>query len=183
MAVSRDDIVPKLVTVFRQYGYEGTTLSRISQATGLGRASLYHHFPQGKQEMAEAVLDHVNQIFAAIILAPLQAEQLPGERLALMCQGLHQFYDRGEKPCLLAIFSLGEAGELFAVSVKQAMNLWLDRLAHVLVELGWDHREAYHQAQDVVMQVQGGLLLVQILGDTAPFERILQQLPAKLNQV
>ena len=57
--MDRSEAVQKLVMVFRQHGYEGATLSKISEATGLGRASLYHHFPGGKQEMARAVLESV----------------------------------------------------------------------------------------------------------------------------
>ena len=79
--MDRSQAVEKLVKVFRQYGYEGATLSRISQATGLGKASLYHHFPNGKQEMAEAVLQYVNEWFGNIILMPLRGEEEPGERI------------------------------------------------------------------------------------------------------
>lgn len=46
--MDRAEAVRRLVKTFRQSGYEGTTLSQISQATGLGKASLYHHFPNGK---------------------------------------------------------------------------------------------------------------------------------------
>jgi AcrR family transcriptional regulator len=51
--VSKQIHVPILLKLFRQFGYDGVTLSKISQATGLGKASLYHYFPGGKAEMAE----------------------------------------------------------------------------------------------------------------------------------
>lgn len=38
----KEEVIPKLVSVFRHYGYEGATVSRLSQATGLKKASLYH---------------------------------------------------------------------------------------------------------------------------------------------
>ena len=53
---SRADVIQALIDVFRRCGYDGATLSSISEATGLGRASLYHHFPGGKQEMAAVAI-------------------------------------------------------------------------------------------------------------------------------
>ncbi|MEM8810542.1 MAG: TetR/AcrR family transcriptional regulator, partial [Cyanobacteria bacterium P01_G01_bin.38] len=43
--MTKDAAIAKLTPVFRRYGYEGASLSMLSKATGLGKASLYHHFP------------------------------------------------------------------------------------------------------------------------------------------
>ncbi|MEP1982729.1 MAG: helix-turn-helix domain-containing protein, partial [Maribacter dokdonensis] len=52
------EILTGLTKVFRSRGYEGASLKELSEATGLKKASLYHRFPNGKQEMADAVLQH-----------------------------------------------------------------------------------------------------------------------------
>ena len=178
--MDRSQAVEKLVKVFRQYGYEGATLSRISQATGLGKASLYHHFPNGKQEMAEAVLQYVNEWFGNIILMPLRGEEEPGERIRLMCDRLRQFYDCGRSACLLALFTLGEPDDLFHEQVKQMMNAWVDSLAKVAEEIGIPAQVARQRAEDAVIQVQGALVLTRGLDDTETFERILQRLAVQL---
>ena len=46
----KEEIITKLIPVFRYYGYEGATVSRLSEATGLKKASLYHHFQGGKSK-------------------------------------------------------------------------------------------------------------------------------------
>ena len=51
MVAERADTLPALAEVFREYGYEGTSLARITKATGLGKGSLYHFFPGGKAEI------------------------------------------------------------------------------------------------------------------------------------
>jgi TetR/AcrR family transcriptional repressor of lmrAB and yxaGH operons len=56
-AKERAEIVDRLFMVFRDRGYEGASLADLSRATGLGKSSLYHHFPNGKEQMAEAVLE------------------------------------------------------------------------------------------------------------------------------
>ncbi|ARV61822.1 TetR family transcriptional regulator [Nostocales cyanobacterium HT-58-2] len=172
----------RLVNVFRQYGYEGATLSRISQATGLGKASLYHHFPNGKQEMAEAVLEYVSQWFHAAILEPLRHPGEPRKRIQAMNESLKQFYNCGRDACLLAIFSLGESNDLFHQQVNQMLSAWIDGLVQVLEEAGLPTTQARQRAEDAVMQVQGALVLTRGLKSTAPFERILEQLPEQLLQ-
>ncbi len=49
-------LISILDDVFRRRGYEGATLAELSRACGLGKASLYHHFPGGKDEMANLLL-------------------------------------------------------------------------------------------------------------------------------
>ena len=55
-AKKKAEIVDRLFVVFQDHGYEGASLADLSRATGLGKSSLYHHFPGGKEQMAEAVL-------------------------------------------------------------------------------------------------------------------------------
>jgi TetR/AcrR family transcriptional repressor of lmrAB and yxaGH operons len=152
--------------------------SLISKMTGLGRASLYHHFPKGKQEMAEAVLVHVHQEFGEIVLKPLQKDTNPRDRLRGMCEGLNQFYDRGRAACLIAVFSLGGEESMFREPVKRALTEWIASLEQVLQEAGCDR--ARQHAEEAVMQVQGGLIVAQVLVDTTPFETMLAELPEQL---
>lgn len=70
----KDTYIPCLLRLFREYGYDGATLSKISQATGLGKASLYHHFPGGKDEMVETVLDYLERWSGENILPVLQSQ-------------------------------------------------------------------------------------------------------------
>ena len=55
MIHERGDVLPALTEVFRTHGYEGASLALISRHTGLGKGSLYHFFPGGKEEMAAEV--------------------------------------------------------------------------------------------------------------------------------
>ena len=54
--ITREEAVARLGDVFREHGFEGTSLSVITAATGLGKGSLYNYFPGGKDEMAAAAL-------------------------------------------------------------------------------------------------------------------------------
>ena len=51
----RSAAIPALAEAFREHGFEGASLAQLCEATGLGKGSLYHFFPGGKDEMAEVV--------------------------------------------------------------------------------------------------------------------------------
>ena len=54
---SRAALVENAATLFRRQGYAATGLNQILDEAGVKAGSLYHHFPQGKQELAAAVVD------------------------------------------------------------------------------------------------------------------------------
>lgn len=177
---SREKAIAKIIPVFRKYGYEGTTLSMLSTATGLGKASLYHHFPEGKEGMATAVMEYVGSNFNDAVLQPLKKEAKPAEKIEVMCQNLREFYHDGRDSCFLAIMSFGEADNFFHDLVKQRLQTWIDTLAEVLIEVGIEPERAKMRSQDAIIQIQGALILVRILDDTAPFERVVTTLSEAL---
>lgn len=177
--MSKDEVIPQLLKVFQCYGYEGATIARLSEATGLKRASLYHYFPHGKEEMAAVVLDYITRGLKEL-LAPLRSDLPPVDRIRAMNENIDAFYYQGQQACLLALLSTGEAHDLFQVQVRRALNLWIDSLAEVLVEAGIDPKSARQRAEDAILQIQGALVLTRGLKDTATFERVLKRLPELL---
>lgn len=178
--MSKAAVVPKLMAVFQQYGYEGASITRFSEATQLKRASLYHYFPEGKEEMAAVVLDYIIQALQEQLLVPLRSDSLPIDRIRAMNQNVDAFYQHGQQDCLLALLSIGEAHALFQRQIQQALNLWIDSLAAVLVDAGLTPTTARQRAEDAIVQIQGALVLTRGLNNTTTFERILQQMPEML---
>lgn len=178
--MSRAAVIPQLMSVFRQYGYEGASITRFSEATGLKRASLYHYFPNGKEEMAGAVLDYITQGLKEQLLAPLHSKLPPIDRIRAMNRNVDAFYQQGQRDCMLALLSIGEAHELFQGQVQQALNLWIDSLATVLVDAGITPVTARQRAEDGIAQIQGAIVLTRGLNSTTTFERVLQQIPETL---
>ena len=175
--MSKEQVIPKLIPVFRHYGYEGATVSRLSEATGLKKASLYHHFQGGKEQMAAAVLEYVANWLNENVFAPLNSDKPPRERLKEMCQGIDAFYQSGQNPCLLAVMSVGEADSLFHQQLEDALKKWLDTLAEVVEETGVDSQQARQRAEDAIMLIQGALVLVRVTNNTQPFQRAISKLP------
>lgn len=82
--LKRDEILLRLFGIFRRSGFDGATLSKISEETGLGKASLYHHFPGGKVQMAEEVLRFVETWNDRNLIVPLGGKGKPKQKLKNM---------------------------------------------------------------------------------------------------
>ncbi|MEO0971892.1 MAG: helix-turn-helix domain-containing protein, partial [Pseudomonadota bacterium] len=55
-SINDDDLLDRLSSVFREVGYEEASMALLASASGLKKASLYHRFPGGKEQMAREVL-------------------------------------------------------------------------------------------------------------------------------
>ena len=178
--MSREKVILQLVSVFRQYGYEGTSLAMLSKVTGLGKASLYHYFPKGKKGMADAVMEHVASSFKEKILQPLSNTDPPQKKIINMRRALNEFYANGTNNCFLAIMSVGEADSLFHNQVKHRLEIWINAIAQVLITAGIEPQNARERSQDAIAEIQGALILVRILDEPEIFARIIEKLPEKL---
>jgi len=181
MMLSEEQILATLTDVFRTHGYEGASLKIIANATGLARASLYHRFPDGKAEMAEAVMSRAQRWLEDQALAPLRDRSLsPGDRIRAMTEKLDAFYESGGKSCLLDALSLGESGSPLRRQARAAMELWTRSLADSLIAAGFGGAEATRRAEEAIVLVQGALVVARVREDPAPFRRVLAELPERL---
>lgn len=178
--ITRDEVLKRILEVFRRYGYEGASLAHISKATGLGRSSLYHYFPEGKQDMAVAVLKLMRDWIEANVIGALKSSKSPSERILAMCRVVDEFYAGGRERCLLANFVMAESLELFKEPMRAILSAWIEALAKVLVESGIGRKEAKVRAEDAVLRVQGGLILSIALGDPTTFRRSLNQIEERI---
>ncbi|MEA5465987.1 TetR/AcrR family transcriptional regulator [Leptothoe sp. PORK10 BA2] len=178
--MARETYLPVLFRLFRQHGYDGVSLAQIAEATGLGKASLYHHFPGGKAEMVQATLAYSGQWMADNIVGPLQGEGKPLERLQGMCDRISELYAAGEQPCLLATLTIGAARDVFHEAIKERLQGFVDAIAAVLVEAGLEPALAQQRGEDALSMIHGSLILSRGLDDPTPFQRTVAQLPGRL---
>ena len=128
-SIERDDVIPLLGEVFREYGYAGASLSVITERTGLGKGSLYHFFPDGKDGMARAVLDDVAVWFETRVFAPLRDSEDAAVGIDHMFRSVVQFFHSGRRVCLVGTFALDETRDRFAAEVQFYFAAWRARRA------------------------------------------------------
>jgi TetR/AcrR family transcriptional repressor of lmrAB and yxaGH operons len=176
----RSDVVPLLTEIFRTYGYEGASLARIGAGTGLGKGSLYHFFPGGKDEMAAAVLAHIDLWFQQNVYAPLRETPDPRRGIVHMFRETKRYFLSGQKVCLIGVFALGNERDRFAVAVKSYFVDWAAALSDALVRDGKDAAAAAALSEDVVGGIQGALVLARAMNRPKLFVNTLARLEERL---
>lgn len=173
-------LTDSIADIFRAEGFDGASLSLLASRTGLGKASLYHHFPGGKSDMAEAVYDRVSAAFTREVLARLAGKEPPRERLKRMAEALDHFYDGGRRACLIDVFSIGGLREAFGSKLAEAVTYWEAAIARTLADAGFDRETALQRAEDAVLSIEGALVVARATGRTEAFARTIGSLPDRL---
>ena len=176
----REAVIDRLLGAFRRHGYDAASLGQLSTATGLGRSSLYHYFPGGKEEMARAVLDRANAWAHGAILEPIRGSGTVDSRLKQVIAALDEFYAGGAEACLLGNLVVGDARNLFQDRLGASFRELIDGFARLAKEQGVPTREAQRRAEDAVVRIQGALILARGMDDVTPFRRVLKALPRQL---
>ena len=179
-AISRGAILPQLAEVFREHGFEGASLSLISEKTGLGKGSLYHFFPGGKDEMATAVLDDIARWFEVNLFAPLGSGDDPNAAIDAMFGAVDVYFRSGGRVCLLGVFALGDVRDRFAEKIRDYFAAWQEALAAALCRAGKERGLAADLAEEVVWGIQGALVAARAMSDSALFGRALARLKRRL---
>lgn len=173
-SVTNDTLLKSLFEVFRCHGYEGTTLTQLSEATGLQKSSLYHHFPEGKVDMVKAVLTYFSAQLHQHVIEPLLDSQKPPEkRFADMLVTIKAFYSNGKKNCLLNVLSLGEAKDEIKVLVNKDYAAWLAALNKLGKEVGMSRRDAEVWSERFLIVVEGTLVIQRLTGNVLTFENAM----------
>lgn len=176
----REDVIPMLAEVFRTYGFEGASLARITEGTKLGKGSIYHFFPGGKEEMAEAVLTQVDEWFKRNVFESLSERADAVEGINAMFDDVGRYFLSGRRVCLVGVFALGNERDRFSDRVRDYFAAWIDALAAALVRTGRKPKEATALAEEVVGGIQGALVLARAFDRTDVFTDTLSRLRERL---
>ncbi|TQV76278.1 TetR/AcrR family transcriptional regulator [Denitrobaculum tricleocarpae] len=176
----RSDAVMALAEVFRTHGFEGTTLSVITAQTKMGKGSLYHFFPGGKEEMAEAVLEEIGGWFEDKVFKPLREDRDADAAIAKMFEAVDSYFRSGRRVCLVGTFALGRECERFEDQVRGYFKTWVTDLEACLIRAGHNQIVAHDLSEEVVGGIQGALVLARSLDQPAVFSRALARLKQRL---
>jgi TetR/AcrR family transcriptional regulator, lmrAB and yxaGH operons repressor len=177
----RSAAVPALAEAFREHGFEGASLAQLCEATGLGKGSLYHFFPGGKEEMAAAVLADVDAWFAGAIFEPLRRAPSgdPGA-ISAMFDAVADYFRSGRRICLPGAFALGRERDRFADVIGSYFEQWITALAAALRSGGQGEQTARASAIEVVAAIQGAIVLSRALDQPEIFMQVIDRQRARL---
>ncbi|MGI9324211.1 MAG: TetR/AcrR family transcriptional regulator [Pseudomonadales bacterium] len=181
-AVQKQILSSALRSVFLRSGYAGASVSRLAAATELGKASLYHYFPGGKEEMAASLLRETVAHLQQQVFAQLSRHADPEEAI---CQCIDAFVDYGEGNqlnCLIAQFALENAPVLEREQIAAQFEDWQRQLSVRFEDLDLKPKAARKAARQLLAELYGALLMANLLGQPKELRRAAKRLKTSLSE-
>ncbi len=177
---NREEIVGILLRLFRCGGYDGVSLGDISKATGLGKSSLYHHFPGGKADMAAAVIAFADDWLKENIHKPLASDAPLPERIDGMLKSASALYGGGTAPCLVASMMQSREDSPPDAAIGNLLGQWIDAISASLQRAGQPKATADARAANALVRIEGALIVGRATNRIQIFEDALAQTRADL---
>lgn len=94
MMSTREQILETTCELMESQGYHATGLNQIVQVSGAPKGSLYHYFPEGKEQIASEAIAHVAGRITERIRTNLAAIADPAEALQAFCEQVAENVER-----------------------------------------------------------------------------------------
>jgi TetR/AcrR family transcriptional repressor of lmrAB and yxaGH operons len=172
----RERMVASAGALLARRGLQATSFSEVLEHSGAPRGSVYHHFPDGKNQMIGSALDTAGG--RAIELLDQKAGA-PAEEVARWF--LHIWREvliRGkfEAGCaVLAVAVAADSPELLDHTAR-VFRTWRRRLAELLEQGGLRARDAQRFAAVLVASSEGAVVLARAEQSLEPFDLVAEQL-------
>jgi AcrR family transcriptional regulator len=171
--------------LLRERGYTGTGFREVIALTGAPRGSIYHHFPGGKVQLAEAAVDYVGSLARGVIEDSLAA----GDPIAALRAFVELWradfersgYRAGCPIAAVAVESHDDAPELIDAA-DEAFGRWQETFGASLRRAGVPQGRAARLATLVVSAVEGAIILSRARRDSGPLLTVAKELEATLRE-
>lgn len=191
---TKQHIIEKTATLFNTKGYISTSLSDITQVTGLTKGSIYGNF-ENKDEVAIEVYK-----YNAGLLGKTLSRSF-GEEFLTSLDKLHALVDfyrknwtfvfaNGGCPLMNAATEADDSFPALKTQVKKSFKQWMTKISAAILE-GQDKGEidtninAEQYASLFIMLIEGGILLSKTMGDQSflnhALDKIIYMIDHELN--
>ena len=172
MATTRDRILTATNELFRRHGFNGTSIKQITLAAQVPMGSLYHFFPEGKDQVAREAIETSGPAYEQLF-------EIIADEAADVSEAVTNFFEGAaevlEATDFIDICPIGTVAREVAstndslrVATANVFASWIAAVAARLEAAGVPDPEANGLATTVVASLEGGLMLARAARNTAP---------------
>jgi TetR/AcrR family transcriptional regulator, lmrAB and yxaGH operons repressor len=175
---SRSSMVRSAASLIRSRGVSATSLADVLADSGAPRGSIYHHFPEGKRQLAEDAIQWTSERLLAHLRAG--APSSPSDVLERFIDMWRRTVvaSSGTAGCVVAGVAIDTAPEetgLIAL-VRATFRSWAALLAEQLEAAGVPSRRAKPIAMATLAGMEGALILCRAEGNAKPLDAVAEEL-------
>src|SRR5882757_5073827 len=180
----RGAIVRAAATLFRRNGFAATGINEIAELSGAPKGSLYHYFPDGKDQIAEAAVRFAGAGLVAT-LEKLEAEHASEASLIraycrLVAGWMAKSGFRDGCPIATTLLESAPQSADVAAAGREAFASWCAVIARALLRDGFGKAEARRLSTLTVSAIEGALILARVEGSAAPIDDVAKSLAVAL---
>jgi TetR/AcrR family transcriptional regulator, lmrAB and yxaGH operons repressor len=180
----RGAIVRAAAMLFRRNGFAATGINEIAEVSGAPKGSLYHYFPKGKDQIAEAAVRFAGKGVVATLEKLEKEHQSAASMIRAYCRLLAGWMAKSgfRDGCPIATTLLESAPQSteMAAAGREVFTDWCAVIARALVRDGLGKAEAKRLATLAVCSIEGALILARVEASAAPIEDVAKSLGAAL---
>ncbi len=179
-------IIEIATKLFQQKGYMGVGLSEILKACNISKGSLYHHFPNGKEELLVACLQSLNEVITLDIENIFDQHPTTKEATQAMIEKLIVHFETEGTIVGYTFSSIVSEMASLSEPVRNACSLLYSKMQRIysnkLVADGFSTETAHSIALTMVATIEGGMLLCLTQNASDPLKTISLVLPNILQE-
>jgi AcrR family transcriptional regulator len=171
-------MIQSAALLFRERGVEGTAFADVLEHSGAPRGSVYHHFPGGKQQLAEEATRWAGDFVAAGLAAAIEQEDplTTLDTFVELWTGVLEQSDY-EAGCPIVAAALeGNRAPGARASAAAAFNSWEQLLADALARHQIDPERARSLATLIIAAIEGAVVLARAEQSAEPLKRVAGEL-------
>ena len=175
---TREKLAWTAAKLFQEKGFHGVGLAEILTAAGLPKGSLYHHFPDGKVDLAlEAAAFSHREMTRIIDDAFAPAQDFPDGARTLMHKLAKLFETMGSHTgCpITSILFAGPGYDQFCEKSAEYFDSWIAQMAGHAARLGVEPAQARGAGETAFQVMQGSWTLARARRDSNVMRRAALQ--------
>lgn len=183
MVATRDRIITATGELFRQQGFNGTSLKQVTVAAQAPFGSIYHFFPGGKEELAEAVIRTGGQVYQELFEVVFDAAPDPVTGIGDFFDGAAEVLEQTDYvdacPIGTVALEVASSNERLRIATADVFDSWVASVSSRLAAAGIAEDRARDLAVALVAGVEGGFMLSRAARSPEPMRatgRLLREL-------
>lgn len=174
---SRENMVRSAAALIGSRGVTATSFSEVLTDSGAPRGSIYHHFPEGKKQLAEDAIRYTSErVLAYLRSGPTDsASEVLRRFIGLWRQVV--VTSGATAGCVVAGVAVDTSDDPGLMDVVRAtFRSWVEALAEQLEAAGLPAARARPIAQATLAGMEGALILCRAEGDSGPLDAVAGEL-------
>jgi AcrR family transcriptional regulator len=178
----RERMIVSTALLVRERGARATSLDAVLEHSGAPRGSVYHHFPEGREQLLREATDYAGEYVARRLERTAADDPLAAVDILLdeYRQSLLASDFRAGCPVVAVAVESGEDGPDLRDHVVGAFDRWRQILARGFEAYGIDETRADELALLVVSGFEGALILSRAYRDLGPLESMRHEIRARV---